>query len=114
MRTVDLALYADALAAEASSLAARIEREHGRARLSAIERAARLELPAFAVARLSELGLLGTRSDLEALAELEESLDALVALQAWVEEALGRASLGSNAAQPRRGVSATSSPPSSS
>jgi hypothetical protein len=91
MRSVDLALYADALAGEAAALAARIERERGRLRQGAIERAARVELPPAAVERLAELGLLAARGDVGALAELEEALDALEALQAWVEERLSRA-----------------------
>ena len=36
MRSIDLSLYADRLAGEAASLAARIEREHGRLRQAAI------------------------------------------------------------------------------
>jgi hypothetical protein len=91
MRSVDLALYADALAGEAAALAARIERERGRLRQGAVESSARLELPAAVVERLHELGLLATRGDTELLASLEESLDALEALQAWVEERLSRA-----------------------
>lgn len=85
MRNVDLALYADALAGEAASLAARIERERGRLRQAAVERQARRELPAPVVERLGELGLLSTRGDVEALVGLEEALDAIEALQAWVE-----------------------------
>ena len=91
MRTVDLALYADSLAGEAATLGARIEREHGKLRQAAIERAARAALAAVAVDRLEELGLLRTRGDPLALADLEETLDAVEALQAWVEEMLGRA-----------------------
>jgi hypothetical protein len=139
MRSIDLSLYADRLAGEAASLAARIEREHGRLRQGAIERAARGALAPFAVERLEALGLLRTSADPVALAELEETLDALEALEAWVEEALARAagprpdrSEGNSwpardgppparaqpeacaSAVPRRGVSATSSPPSAS
>jgi hypothetical protein len=91
VRNVDLALYADMLAGEAASLAARIERERGKQRQAAIEREARAELAPFAVERLEELGLLGTRGDAAAIAELEESLDAIELLQAWVESALVRA-----------------------
>lgn len=91
MRSVDLALYADALAGEAASLAARIERERGKQRQAEIERAARAALTRFAVERLEELGLLATRGDSSAIVELEESLDAIEALQAWVERALSRA-----------------------
>src|SRR3954470_4264308 len=141
MRSIDLSLYADRLAGEAASLAARIEREHGRLRQGAIEGAARGALAPFAVERLEALGLLRTRGDPVALAELEETLDALEALEAWVEEALARTAgdgaraergVGSSSclvrdgpasplqpdacasAMPRRGVSATSSPPSAS
>jgi hypothetical protein len=103
VRSVDLALYADVLAGEAASLAARIERERGKQRQAGIEREARAALPPFAVERLEELGLLSTRGDAAALAELEEALDAVEALQSWVARA-----------QPRSGVSAISSPPSSS
>jgi len=91
VRTVDLALYADALAGEAASLAARIERERGRLRQAAVERQARRELPAVVVERLAELGLLATRGDVEVLADLEEALDAVEALQAWVDGRLRRA-----------------------
>jgi hypothetical protein len=91
MRSVDLALYADVLAGEAASLAARIERERGKIRQAQIERAARGALTRFAVERLEEIGLLVTRGDAATLAELEESLDAIEALQAWVERALARA-----------------------
>lgn len=90
MREIDLALYADALAGEAASLAARVERERGRLRQASVEQAARRELAPEVVARLEELGLLSTRGDVEVLLGLEESLDAVEALQAWVEEALSR------------------------
>jgi hypothetical protein len=91
MRSVDLALYADALAGEAASLAARIEREHGKLRQAAIERAARGALGPVAVERLEELGLLKTRADPVALADLQEVLDAVEVLQAWVEAMLSQA-----------------------
>jgi hypothetical protein len=91
VRNVDLALYADALAGEAASVAARLERERGKVRQGSIEREARAALPAFAVERLEELGLLSTRGDAATIAELEESLDAIEVLQAWVEGALTRA-----------------------
>ena len=91
MRTVDLALYADMLAGEAASLAARIERERGKQRQAAIEHAARRALNPIAIQRLEELGLLRTRGDPLALVDLEEALDAVEALQVWVEESLGRA-----------------------
>jgi hypothetical protein len=91
VRNVDLALYADVLAGEAASLAARIERERGKQRQASIEREARAALTPFAVERLEELGLLSTCGDAATLAELEESLDAIEVLQAWVEGALTRA-----------------------
>ena len=91
MRSVDLALYADLLAGEAASLAARIERERGKQRQASIEREARAALTPVAVERLEELGLLSTRGDAALVVELEESLDAIDLLQAWVERALARA-----------------------
>jgi len=91
MRSVDLALYADLLAGEAASLAARIERERGKQRQAAIEREARAALAPVALERLEELGLLSTRADAALIVELEESLDAIELLQAWVERALARA-----------------------
>jgi hypothetical protein len=91
MRSVDLALYADVLAGEAASLAARLERERGKLRQASIEREARAALTPFAVERLEELGLLSTRGDAATIAELEEALDAIEMLQEWVEGALTRA-----------------------
>jgi hypothetical protein len=91
VRSVDLALYADVLAGEAASLAARIERERGKQRQASIEREARAALAPLAVERLEELGLLATRADVATIAELEESLDAIELLQVWVEGALARA-----------------------
>lgn len=88
MRSIDLALYADSLAGEAASLAARVERERGRLRQAAVERRARDALPDVVVARLEELGLLATHGDVTTLADLEEALDAVEVLQAWVEEQL--------------------------
>ena len=88
MRSVDLALYADALAGEAAAVAARVERERGRVRLAEIERAAIRELPAPVVDQLRANGLLATRGDVEHVIELEEALDALEQLQSWVEERL--------------------------
>jgi hypothetical protein len=91
VRSVDLALYADLLAGEAASLAARIERERGKQRQATIEREARAALAPVAVERLEDLGLLSTRGDAALIVELEESLDAIELLQAWVERALTRA-----------------------
>ena len=88
MRSVDLAIYADALAGEAAALAARAERARSRLRQAAIERAARADLPPAAVARLEALGLLATRAERAELRELEGALEALALLQAWVESRL--------------------------
>jgi hypothetical protein len=91
MRGVDLAIYADALAGEAASLAARAERARSRLRQAAIEKRARGELTPVTVERLEALGLVGatdeaaTRTELR---ELEASLDALEELQSWVEAEL--------------------------
>jgi hypothetical protein len=91
MRSVDLAIYADALAGEAAAIAARAERVRTRLREAAIERDARARLPADIVARLERLGLLAERDEraLRAeLADLEEDLEAVEALQGWVEARL--------------------------
>ena len=94
MRGVDLAIYADALAGEAASLAARAERARSRLRQAAIEKRARTELTAVAVDRLETLGVLGgvdevaTRAELR---ELEAALDAVEELQAWLEAELASA-----------------------
>jgi hypothetical protein len=97
VRSVDLALYADALAGEAAALQARAERSRARLRQAAIERRARADLPAATVSRLERLGVLapleesGVREDLE---ELAESIAALRELQAWVEAKLAAAADG--------------------
>jgi Spy/CpxP family protein refolding chaperone len=97
MRGVDLAIYADALCGEASSLAAKAERARSRLRQAAIERRARVELTQVAVERLEALGLLGGIDESAArmeLRELEAALDALEELQSWVESELEAASVG--------------------
>ena len=91
MRTVDLAIYADALAGEAASLAARVERARARLRQAAIERAARGDLAPATVVRLEALGLLGTRGDHVELTELQDALEAVEELQGWVERRLTEA-----------------------
>jgi hypothetical protein len=91
MLGVELAIYADALAGEVESLAARAERARSRLRQAAIEKRARRDLTAVAVERLEALGLLGAIDETAARAELREieaALDALEELQAWVETAL--------------------------
>jgi cell fate (sporulation/competence/biofilm development) regulator YlbF (YheA/YmcA/DUF963 family) len=91
VRSVELAIYADTLAGEAASLAARAERARSRLRQAAIQKRARAELSEAAVDRLETIGLLGsldeaaTRAELR---ELERALDALEELQAWVEAEL--------------------------
>jgi Spy/CpxP family protein refolding chaperone len=91
VRSVELAIYADTLAGEAASLAARAERARSRLRQAAIEKRARDELSEIAVERLEGLGLLGgldERKVRSELRELEAALDALEELQTWVEEQL--------------------------
>ena len=95
MRSVELAIYADTLAGEAASLAARAERARSRLRQAAIEKRARAELSEAAADRLEALGLMGavdepaTRAELR---ELDAALSALEELQAWVESELSEAS----------------------
>jgi hypothetical protein len=94
VRSVDLALYADELAARAATLAAQLERARCRLRQEVIEREARRALDEGSVARLETLGLLrrtdarGIRTELR---ELADSLAAVESLQAWVEERLAAA-----------------------
>lgn len=91
MRSVELAVYADDLCAEAASLAARAERARSRLRVAALEREARHALAQHTVERLELLGILG-RHDQRALraevAELEDALAAIADLQAWIEQQL--------------------------
>jgi hypothetical protein len=91
MRGVDLAIYADALAGEAASLAARAERARSRLRQAAIEQRARGDLSETAVGRLEALGLLNGIDQIAVrreLRELDTTLEALDELQAWVERQL--------------------------
>ena len=95
MRSVELAIYADALAGESASLAARAERARSRLRQAAIEKRARGEITETAIDRLEALGLLGAIDEAAARAELREleaALDALDELQTWVEAELAEAS----------------------
>jgi len=91
VRSVDLALYADELAARAATLAAQLERARCRLRQEAIEREARRALGEGSVARLETLGLI-RRSDAHAMRleirELAASVAVVEELQAWVEEQL--------------------------
>jgi hypothetical protein len=91
MRSVDLAIYADALAGEAAGVAARVERVRSRLRETVIEREARRELPRETIERLERLGLLRPGDEARLTAELqrlEADLAAVDALQAWVESRL--------------------------
>jgi hypothetical protein len=91
VRSVELAIYADALAGEAASMAARAERARSRLNQVAIEKRARAEVREGAIARLEAFGLLGTIDERAAraeLRELESTLEALEELQAWVEAEL--------------------------
>ncbi len=91
MRSIDLALYADMLAAKTASLAAELERTRARLRQGAIEREARRALDAATAERLEQLGLLHSShpaGERQRIAELAAGLAALEELQAWVEERL--------------------------
>lgn len=91
MRSVDLALFADELAARAATLAAQLERARGRLRQAAIEREARRALDETSVARLESLGILRGAEPAEVRAEIRElaaSLGVLEELQVWVERRL--------------------------
>src|SRR5918992_5780277 len=94
MRSVDLALYADELAARAATLAAQLDRARGRLRQEALEREARRALDEGSIARLEALGVIG-KTDPRALRaeirDLHKSLTAVEALQAWVEDRLAAA-----------------------
>jgi hypothetical protein len=94
VRSVELAIYADALAGEAATFAARAERARSRLQQLAIQKRARAELSETAIERLEALGLLGgidERATRAELRELESSLVALEELQAWVEAELAEA-----------------------
>jgi hypothetical protein len=91
MRAIDLALYADTLAARASTLAAQLERARDSLRQTAIEREARRSLDDPTIGRLERLGVLGRaepRGQRADVAELTSDLAALEELQAWVESRL--------------------------
>ena len=91
MRSVDLALYADELAARSANLAARLERARGKLRQAGIEREARRALDEASVARLESLGLLRQAPPADVRAEIGEltaSLAAVEDLQVWVERRL--------------------------
>jgi hypothetical protein len=93
MRSIDLAVWADALAGQASQIASRLERARAAIRQEAIEHEARAALPDAVVARLDSIGALHqpttgaelVRGEVE---ELLGDLRSLELLQAWVEERL--------------------------
>jgi len=88
MRSVDLALFADELAARAATLVAQLERARGRLRQAAIEREARRALDETSVARLESLGILRGAEPADVRAEIRElaaSLGVVEELQVWVE-----------------------------
>ena len=91
MRSVDIALFADELAARAATLAAQLERARGRLRQAAIEREARRALDETSVARLESLGILRGAEPAEVRAEIRElaaSLGVVEELQVWLERRL--------------------------
>jgi hypothetical protein len=92
VRSVDLAIYADSLAAEAATLAARLERARGRLRHAALEQEARRALPPDVISRLEALGVLATdrrpADDTAEVVDAQESLNAVERLQTWVERQL--------------------------
>ncbi len=91
VRTVDLAIYADVLAARSSTLAAQLERARDALRQAAIEREVRRALDAATVERLERIGAVSAL-DLGAqraeVSRLADDVRALEALQAWVEARL--------------------------
>jgi hypothetical protein len=94
VRSVELAIYADALAGESASLAARAERARSSLRQAAIEKRARTQLSETAIDRLEALGVIGAIDEAAVRAELREAeavLDALEELQTWVESELASA-----------------------
>lgn len=95
VRSVDLAVLADALAGEAAALAARLERARRRLREAAIEEEARGALPPQTIVRLEALGLLAASvsvRDTSEIADAQASLGAVEQLQEWVERELAASS----------------------
>ena len=107
MRAVDLAVYADTLATEVATLSARLERARQRMRQAAIEHEARRDLAPETVSALERLGILERRSiapDVREAAEAALGLEALEALQAWVESRLRAARIERHAESQREEV----------
>jgi aminoglycoside phosphotransferase (APT) family kinase protein len=91
MHAVDLAVYADTLAAKSSALAAQLERARDVLRQTAIEREARRSLDEATIERLERLGVLRsaeTRGQRADVASLASDLAALEELKGWVEARL--------------------------
>ena len=91
VRTVDLAVYADVLAAKAATLAAQLERARDALRQDGIEREARAALDPATIERLERMGVVSAtdvgarRTEVRALTR---DLRAVEELQAWVEARL--------------------------
>jgi hypothetical protein len=81
MRSIDLALYADELAARAATLAAQLERARSRLRQEAIESGARGALDEGSVARLESLRVPHRHDVGELRAEIGELSTSLTALE---------------------------------
>lgn len=91
MRTVDLALYADLLAAKASTLAAQLERARDALRQAAIENEVRRSLDRATVERLQRIGAVSAidvGAQRAEVSRLADDVRALEELQAWVEARL--------------------------
>jgi hypothetical protein len=91
VRTVDLALYADLLAAKASTLAAQLERARDGLRQAAIEREVRRSFDGATVERLERIGAVSAidvGAERAEVSRLADDLRALEELQAWVEARL--------------------------
>ena len=105
VRAVDLALYADVLAAKAARVAARLERARGELRQAEIEREVRRAFDGPTLARLERLRALGRAEPSrlrDEVLELAADLAALEELQAWTEARLRETD--ERAATPDRGA----------
>ncbi|MEZ5101442.1 MAG: hypothetical protein R3C15_16910 [Thermoleophilia bacterium] len=95
MRAVDLAVYADALAARRLVVSARLERARAQAAEAAIERAAVVALPHGTVLALEESGVLAHGDGLELASRevdrLARAVAAIDELQTWIEHRLAAA-----------------------
>jgi hypothetical protein len=114
MRTVDLALFADVVAARASAVEARLERARDTIRQAAIEREARRALERATVERLEGVALLGAadvRSERREVIELAATLAALTELLAWVEARLAGAQAEAELDSPVQGEIEPRDPP---